>query len=120
MRMATVTAPRVAQPGAATVRPSTAPSTLMAGVMTPSPYSSAARRAPAPAGPSAPAGWHGAAPPAPGGQDAALPRLSARMTKVRYLMVTTKVIAQKTSDRTPSTFSGWGPPRGGRAALLRA
>ena len=34
------------------------------------------------------------------------PRLSARMTKERYLKVTTKVIAQTTSDRTPSTFCG--------------
>ncbi len=36
------------------------------------------------------------------------PRLSARMTNPRYLNVTTKVIAQKTSERTPSTLSGVG------------
>jgi len=30
------------------------------------------------------------------------------MTNVRYLNVTTNVIAQKTSDRTPITFSGVG------------
>ena len=33
------------------------------------------------------------------------PRLSARMTNHRYFTVTTKVIAQKTSERIPSTFS---------------
>jgi len=38
------------------------------------------------------------------------------MTKARYLNVTTKVIAQITSERTPSTFSGvggtaWGPSK---------
>ncbi len=42
------------------------------------------------------------------------PRLSAFMTNDRYLNVTTKVIAQNTSDRTPRTFSAvgatpWGP-----------
>jgi hypothetical protein len=30
------------------------------------------------------------------------------MTKVRYLKVTTKVIAQTTSERMPRTFSGVG------------
>jgi len=34
------------------------------------------------------------------------PRLSARITNDMYLNVTTKVIAQITSERTPRTFSG--------------
>jgi hypothetical protein len=33
------------------------------------------------------------------------PRLSARMTKMRYLKETTKLSDQKISDSTPSTFS---------------
>ncbi len=36
------------------------------------------------------------------------PRLSARITNDRYLKVTTKVIAQNTSETTPTTFSGVG------------
>jgi hypothetical protein len=36
------------------------------------------------------------------------PRLSARRTKDRYLNVTTNVIAQNTSDRTPRTFASVG------------
>jgi len=34
--------------------------------------------------------------------------LSARITKERYLKVTTKVMAQKISERTPSTLPGLG------------
>ena len=42
------------------------------------------------------------------------PRLSARMTCPMYLKETTKLSDQKTSESTPSTFSGvgarpWGP-----------
>ena len=41
------------------------------------------------------------------------PRLSARMTIVRYLKVTTKLSDQKMSDRMPSTFgSSTGKPCG--------
>ncbi len=36
------------------------------------------------------------------------PRLSARITNARYLKLTTKVMAQNTSESTPSTFSGVG------------
>ncbi len=89
----------------------------MAGVMTPSPYRSAAPKSPSRSSADRPffemSFWPTSAisariPPCP--------RLSARMTNSRYLNVTTKVIAQKTRERTPSTFSGvgateWVPPK---------
>ena len=90
-----------------TGRPSTAPSTEMAGVMMPSPYSSAAPNSPAPTSTVRrrelvfPCGRTSASnarmPPSP--------RLSARSTNVMYLKETTKFIAQNTSDMTPMTFS---------------
>ena len=38
------------------------------------------------------------------------PRLSAFMTKTTYLIATTRMIAQKTSERTPKTAASEGPP----------
>ena len=95
----------------ATVSPSTALSTLMAGVMMPSPKSSAA-----------PASTSSATRPMPprfaartsSGTNASSarmppsPRLSARMTKKRYFTVTTRVTDQITCEITPTTFSGVG------------
>ena len=103
--------------GVATLMPSTAPSTEMAGVMTPSPYSSAAPNRPSPirsarARPALARGRTRARsarmPPSP--------RLSARSTKLTYLKETTKLIDQNTSDITPITFSRvagmlWWPPK---------
>ena len=92
--------------GAMISRPSTAPSTEMAGVMTPSPKKSAA--------PNSPSmtihqrarwlertlRWASAVsammPPSP--------LLSARMMKPAYLTDTTRTSAQNTSDSTPSTL----------------
>ena len=89
----------------ATLRPSTALSTEIAGVMIPSPYNSAepnrpaaTSRRPKPRG--VPLGRASARrarmPPSP--------RLSARITIDRYLNVTTKLSDQTISDRMPSTF----------------
>ena len=39
------------------------------------------------------------------------PLLSARMTKITYLIVTTMISAQKIRETTPSTAMSLGPPR---------
>jgi len=88
------------------VSPSAAESTEMAGVMTPSPQSMLApnkiRRVPAPMARFLPAPESSRAlakrakmPPSP--------RLSARVTKVRYFQLTTIISDQKMSERMPST-----------------
>ena len=91
--------------GVATPRPSTAPSTEMAGVMMPSPYSSAAPKIPrAISQPRSllPVGLIGVAsavrarmPPSPW--------LSARSTNTRYFTDITMMSAQTISDSTPRT-----------------
>jgi hypothetical protein len=92
--------------GVATARPSIAPSTEMAGVMMPSPYSSAdpnnpavtssqrARRSFIPAGSRA---RSARMPPSP--------RLSARSMWATYLNEIRKLSDQKTSERIPRMFS---------------
>ncbi len=88
--------------------PSTALSTEIAGVRAPSPYSSPAPIRISTAGrvafpladlrrKSGSRASRASTPPSPW--------LSARMMNVRYLIVTTRVSAQKTSDATPSTVS---------------
>ena len=101
-----------ASAGVLTSRPSTAPSTEMAGVITPSPY----RRA-APKSPSATSSnrrflssprrfcWRSRAsrariPPSP--------RLSARRMNTMYFTLTTRISDQRISERTPRMFSGVG------------
>ena len=86
----------------ATSSPSIALSTLIAGVIAPSPKRSAAPNmaisAVAPmARPRAAREYSARIPP--------LPSLSARSTNMRYLTVTTRTNAQNISDSTPSTLS---------------
>lgn len=99
--------------GAATSRPSTADSTEMAGVMTPSPKNSEA-----PKMPRMPTTYIEREPPGNVRWASAVsammppsPSLSARMITVTYLSVTTSISAQNTSDRMPSTvsWSGFNP-----------
>ena len=100
------------KPGFSTSRPSTAPSTEIAGVMSASQKKNAV---PASASPTATFAqvlpvisrrWARAnsarIPPSPS--------LSARMMTVTYLRVTEMVRLQKTSDSTPSTTSASKPP----------
>ena len=90
--------------GSATARPSTAPSTEIAGVMMPSPYS---RAAPITANSATAEIRPGLAPRICSGTSASSakmppsPLFSAFMMKVRYFMVTTSISAQKISDRMP-------------------
>lgn len=93
--------------GRLTVRPSTALSTEIAGVMAPSAKNSAA-----PSRPMLPMMTRPRAtrPPSTSVASASTPpspRLSAVSTTATYLMQTTMISAQTTSDRAPSTFSGW-------------
>ena len=95
----------------AMANPSTADSTEMAGVMTPSPMrrdapnrpSSTRRRmrvrtvAASPSRARMASASSDSTPPSPS--------LSARMTKTRYLIETTKVIDQNTRESTPRMFS---------------
>ncbi len=100
-----------------TFRPSTADSTEMAGVMTPSPYNRPAastRVNPSPPSSGAPVGR------SPGVRDAAIPRWisarsakvppcpswSARRTRTMYLTVTERVRIQSTRLVAPTAF--WG------------
>src|SRR6185312_6947162 len=98
--------------GVATRKPSIAPSTVIAGVMTPSPYNSAAPNNPSvmrtatgtmPTRPRSPR-WMSASsarmPPSP--------RLSARMMNDRYFTLTTSVSAHTTSDNAPYTLGAVG------------
>jgi hypothetical protein len=92
--------------GVATFRPSIAPSTEMAGVMTPSPYNRAEPKSPMPiktqrrrvvARPGRNNASRASTPPSP--------RLSARIIKERYLNVMRKLRDQKISERTPRILS---------------
>ena len=86
-------------------RPSTADSTLMAGVITPSPYSSAAPMSTSRVSAETPCSFL----PIRSGTSASRARippspwLSARMMNARYLTVTTIINDQKMSERTPRT-----------------
>ena len=104
--------------------PSTAESTEIAGVITPSPYNSAAPKSPRAinailrnptggAGATVPRGDGGIGNEVFGGTLSASsarippsPWLSARMMNVRYLMEIASVRAQKKSDTIPRTLSG--------------
>ncbi len=98
------------RPGAITSRPSTAPSTEIAGVITPSPKNSAAPNRPSmtihqrPRWLERTLRWASAVsammPPSP--------LLSARMMKPAYFTDTTRISDQNTSDSTPSTFGSVG------------
>jgi hypothetical protein len=98
---------KACRPGAATSRPSTAPSTEIAGVITPSPKNSEAPKMPrmpttyAERDPLRSVRWVSAIsammPPSPS--------LSARMMMVTYFSVTTMFSAQNASESTPSTVS---------------
>lgn len=95
------------QAGRGDFRPSTAPITEMAGVITPSPKNSEAPKMPrmpttyAERDPLRMVRWVSAIsammPPSPS--------LSARMMMVTYLSVTVTISAQNASDSTPSTVS---------------
>src|SRR5271167_869234 len=104
-----------AKPGSITLRPSTADSTEIAGVIMLSPENSAAPRMPSAAStivmrlPGAPhrrtRATSAMIPPSPS--------LSARITSVTYVSVTMIITDQKISDTTPYTLSvvigtGWG------------
>ena len=121
----------------ATSRPSTADSTEIAGVIMPSPYSSAAPNRPSMTSIIGCARrqvvrvdavgrlvgrWprrRGRATSAISASTPPSPSLSARMTKSRYLTETTSVSDQKTSDRMPKMFAGDGRHAvGQRHALL--
>ncbi len=93
--------------GSKLLRPSAALSTEMAGVITPSPYSSAApnriRRVSGPIPP-----FNGLCSTALSASSAKIPpspRLSARVTKLRYLTPTSKHRAQKISESAPRILS---------------
>ncbi len=108
--------------GAATPMPSTAPSTEMAGVMTPSPYSSAAPKSPKPTRRRrAPIRCRRGCSRASSAMIPPSPRLSACMMKARYLNDTTKLSDQKISESTPRTLADVGTtPYSGAKHSLRA
>ena len=99
---------QVCRPGAATVRPSTAPSTEIAGVMTPSPKKIAVPKMPTKRSLRRSGGRSRTACEASASMAIRPPSplLSARRMRTTYLTETMTVSVQKTSERTPKTFSG--------------
>ena len=116
--------------GVATSSPSTALRTEIAGVMTPSPYSSAAPRNPSVSTSAVPccrdarsdatcAALRPTCPPSAIASNARIPpspRLSARMMIVTYFTLTTMMSDQTNSDTAPRTLSGvtamgYAPPK---------
>ena len=101
--------------------PSTALSTEMAGVIMPSPYSSAAPNNPNAMRPTRPARPARALTSATSARMPPSPALSARMTNSRYFTDTTMTSDHAMSDSTPSTFArdtsiAWGPVKHSRSA----
>ena len=104
--------------GVATSRPSTAESTEIAGVIVPSPRNSAAPNRPSSISTRARAGSF--APRSTSAISAMMPPsplLPARMMNVTYLIDTTIISAQNTSERIPRTLCSetgtgwWAPPK---------
>src|SRR5689334_16959159 len=94
--------------GVATVKPSTALKTEIAGVITPSPYSSDETNTPSRTIQRRELAYNGRIGVANAVSDIIppSPRLSAWRIKMMYLTVMTMISAQTTSDRTPYTFKG--------------